>query len=215
MDNLWYPYTRLNPDAMYRLLAINGCYRENSVIDQAVELAAHSARDAGATTETTLLRELPVSDCLDCWHCIQAAEDMPADCVMKNHMHPLLDRIHAADGFILASPANIYTASSVFMHFMVKLMTYARCHRAAGEHTAAQRQHTRPALLISSSATPGLMGRLYYSTQQQLRETARTLGARPAGCVFVEMIADREHTALPEKAGRQLRYLAGRLLRES
>ena len=202
------------PDAMPRLLAINGCYRENSVIDQAVSLAVQATLDAGATTEISYLRDLPIREILDCRQCTQRAGDIPVECMIRNHMQELLEQIETADGFILASPANFYTATSVFMHFMARLMEYARKQRGMDSPSSGDQSRSRPALLISTSATPGLIGRLYFSTQQQLKETARTLGAKPAGSVFVELIAEQEHVTLPDKTRRQLQYLAGRLLRQ-
>lgn len=193
---------------MPRLLAINGCYRPHSVIEQAVDLSLQAAAEAGAVTETIRLRDLPVRTCLDCGRCLQPGCDEPADCVIRNEMPDVLERIDAADGFVLAAPANVYTAHNVFTHFIVRLMKYARLHRVNGSAPPG----ARPALLISTSATPGLIGRLYYTTQPHLRATARALGAIPAGSVFIGMVAECDGKCLPEKASERLRTLTGNLL---
>ena len=78
-------------------------------------------------------------------------------------MNTLLEQIEAADGFILASPANLYTASNVFRRFIEQLMQYALKHRGQYAPSSAGQPNRRPAILISTSATPGWMGRLYYS----------------------------------------------------
>lgn len=197
---------------MPRLLAINGCYLEHSVIDQAVTLAVQAAADAGATIEVTYLRDLPVRRCLNCRQCSGGADSVPDECVIRTHMHTLLAQIESADGFILASPANLYTAAGVFKRLMVRLMEFAHRHPCRDVASYEERTLDRPALLISTSATPGLMGRFYYSTRQQLEQTARTLGARPAGCVFVEMVAESTPATLPDKARREVEQLAVRLL---
>ena len=48
---------------MTRILAINGSYRENGVIDQAVEVAVQVASEAGAAIEVIYLREFPIEFC--------------------------------------------------------------------------------------------------------------------------------------------------------
>lgn len=197
---------------MPQLLAINGCFHANSAVDLAVALAVRATVDEGATTETVCLRDLPVGDCIDCWQCTGANGEIPPECIIKNHMHGLLDQVAAADGFILASPANIFMANSLFTGFARQLMAYTSRHRRRSDAAAVQRTLARPALLISSSAVPGLIGRYYYSTRPQLREAAAVLGARPAGCVFVGQQRNQEQAELPEKVRRRVWYLAGRLL---
>lgn len=193
---------------MPRLLAINGCYRPHSIIEQAVDLSLQTAAETGAATDIIRLRDLPVRPCLNCGRCLQpACDDVPEDCVIRNELLGVIERIDAADGFILAAPANFYTAYNVFAHFMARLTNYARRHRATRTEP-----HARPALLISTSAMPGLVGRLYYSTQPQLRATAHALGATPAGSVYIEMIADCDRACLPDKARERLCTLSAKLL---
>jgi NAD(P)H-dependent FMN reductase len=192
---------------MPRLLAINGCYRPHSVIEQAVDVCLQAAAESGALTEVIRLRDLPVRACLDCRHCLRLPGAEPEDCIIRNELQDVIERIEAADGFVLAAPANFYTAENVFAQFIARLTDYARRHRATGGETPP-----RPALLISTSATPGLVGRLYYSTQPHLRATARALGATPDGSVFIEMTEKCDRACLPDKAGARLRSLAGALL---
>jgi multimeric flavodoxin WrbA len=198
---------------MPRLLAINGCYRENSVIDQAIALAVQASTQAGATTEVVYLRDLPVRRCLNCRKCTATADSVPEQCVIRTQMHTLLAQIQSADGFILASPANLYTAAGVFKRFMARLTEYAHQHENRDIASSTRGKKGRQALLISTSATPGLMGRFYYSTRQQLEQTARLLGARQAGCVFVGMVSDSLPATLPDKSRRELQRLAVRLVR--
>lgn len=197
---------------MQRLLAINGCYRKDSIIDQAIELTVAATTAAGATTDVAYLRDLPIGECLECSRCLGTKDNLPVDCIIRNQLHPLLERIDAADGFILASPANLYTATFVYKNFVQRLMAYAHRH---GNHDSARvrRRHARkPAMLISSSASPGLIGRLYFSTRRQLKETARALGAKPAGLVFVGLETGAQDGILTDKSRQQLQALAHRLL---
>ncbi|HUT42401.1 MAG TPA: NAD(P)H-dependent oxidoreductase, partial [Gammaproteobacteria bacterium] len=187
---------------------------ENSVIEQAVALVVQTTMAAGATTRIVRLRDLPVKDCLNCRQCTGQPGTVPGECVIRKHMNALLDQIEAADGFILASPANLYTATSVYRSFIEQLMEYARLHRGPHAPLSAGQTNRRTAILISTSATPGWMGRLYYSTHQQLKETARALGAQSAGSVYIDMACPERDSVLPDKVRRQLQDLAGKLLRE-
>ncbi|MGD8588308.1 MAG: hypothetical protein PVG22_05700 [Chromatiales bacterium] len=52
---------------MTRILAVNGCYRENG----AIGLAAQTAEAAGAIVEVVNLRDFPIEYCRNCRQCTQ------------------------------------------------------------------------------------------------------------------------------------------------
>lgn len=197
---------------MTRLLAINGSYRENGAIDQAVAEAVQAATEGGATVEVITLREVPIEFCLNCRHCTQQPGETPGECVHQDRMHELVEKIEAADGFILASPTNFYAVTALFKRFMERLVVYAWWPWGARAPKFRKRNPAKPALLIASSAAPGPMGRLFYTTLKQLRQTSRTIGARPVGSVFIGLMSQQEHPTLPDKVRRQLRSRVGRLL---
>ena len=197
---------------MKRLLAINGSYRENGAIDQAVAAAVQAATEGGATVEVIALREVPIEFCLNCRHCTQQPGEAPGECVHQDRMRELVEKIEAADGFILASPTNISAVTALFKRFMERLVVYAWWPWGAHAPKFRKRLPDKPALLIASSAAPGLMGRLFYTTLKQLRQTARTIGARPVGSVFIGLMSQQEQPTLPDKVRRQLRSRVGRLL---
>jgi multimeric flavodoxin WrbA len=198
---------------MTRLLAINGSYRENGAIDQAVEAAVQTASEAGASVEVVTLRDFPIEFCLNCRHCTQQPGEAPGECVHQDRMHELVEKIEAADGVILASPTNFYTVTAVFKRFMERLVVYAYWPWGAHAPKLRTQQAAKPALLIAASAAPGIMGRLFYTTLKQLRVTARTIGARPVGTVFIGQMSGQEQPVLPDKARRQVQSLVGKLLR--
>lgn len=197
---------------MTRLLAINGSYRENGAIDQAVSAAAQAATAAGATVEIIALREVPIEFCLNCRHCTQQPGDAPGECVHEDRMRELVEKIEAADGYILASPTNFYAVTAIFKRFMERLVVYAWWPWGAHAPKFRKRAHDKKAILIASSAAPGPMGRLFYTTLKQLRQTARTIGAKPAGSVFIGSMSQQEHPVLPDRARRQVQDLVGKLL---
>lgn len=199
-------------DSMVRLLAVNGSYRENGAIDQAVEVAARTAAQAGAAVEVVRLRDFPIEFCLNCRECTQTPGEEPGECVQQDGMRELVQKIEAADGFIFASPTNFYSVTALFKRFMERLIVYA--YWPWGSHAPKYRKKgpTKRAILIASSAAPGFLARLSYPTLKQLRITAKTVGAKPVGSVFVGLMAQAEDPKLPEKAEERVRAAVKKLI---
>ena len=85
----------------------------------------------------------------------------------------LIDKIEQADAYILASPTNMGSVTAIFKRFMERLAVYAFW---PWEMNAPQMRKAdsprKKALLVSSCAAPGILGRLLYSTRKQLKMTA-------------------------------------------
>ncbi len=195
---------------MSRLLAINGSYREGGAIDQAVAAAVQTAAERGATVDSVCLRDFPIEFCINCRHCTQQPGAAPGACVLDDRMHELIAKIEAADGYILASPTNFYTVTAVFKRFMERLVAYAYWPWGAHAPKSRKKERTKRAVLIASSAAPGPVGRLFYSTLKQLRITAKTLGAKPVGSLFIGLMSEQEHPTVPARAHRRLRAMVVR-----
>lgn len=196
---------------MTRLLVINGSYRENGAIDQAVKLAVQTAIEAGMQTEVVQLRDFPIEFCRNCRHCTQLPGEAPGECIQQDRMRELIEKIEAADLYILASPTNFYSATALFKRFMERLIVYCYWPWGARAPVLRNKAPGKRALLIASSAAPGLMGRFFYSTLKQLKMTAETLGAQPVGALFVGRMSQQEHPVLPDKVQRRIRQMTGRL----
>ncbi len=155
---------------MTQLLVVNGSCRENGVIDSAVKVAVETASEAGATIEVIYLRDFPIEFYRNCRQCTQVPGEAPGACIQQDCMHELVDKIEAADGYILPprlisiSPTNFYSITAVFKRFMERLIVYA--YQPWGSHAPKLRKKkaTKRAMLIASSAAPGLMGRFFYGT---------------------------------------------------
>ena len=76
----------------------------------------------------------------------------------------------------------------------------------------AKKKATKKAILIASSAAPGFMGRMLYTTADQLKVTAKTIGAKPIGSVFVGLISQQEHPELPDKVQERVRTMVRKLM---
>ena len=197
---------------MTRLLAVNGSYRENGTIDQAVKLAVETASEAGVAMEVIHLRDFPIEFCRNCRQCTQVPGEAPAECVQQDRMRELIEKIEAADGYILASPTNFYSVTAVFKRFMERLVVYAYWPWGSNAPKLRKKRATKRAVLIASSAAPGLMGRYLYTTLKQLKMTAETIGAKPVGSVFIGLMSQQEHPVLPEKVQKRLQSIVRKLV---
>lgn len=200
---------------MTRVLAINGSYRDDGITDQIVETMAQAVTAAGGEIEVVQLRSYPIEFCLNCRECTQQPGTMPGHCVHSDGMAALIDKIESADAYILASPTNFSSVTAVFKRFMERLIVYA--YWPWGTATPKFRKAGLPpkkAVLVSSSAAPGILGRWIFATRGQLGITAKTIGATVIGTVFPGLIAKQRNTQVPDKLKTRATALAKRLVRD-
>lgn len=189
---------------MVKVLAIAGSYREGGVIDQAVDVAVDAARSAGAEVDVVQLRRFSIEFCTNCRECTQRPGEAPGECVQRDGMRQIVDRIEDADAFILASPTNFYAVTALFKRFMERLVVYAYWPWGAPA-PKYRKPPAKKALLITSAAAPSLIGRLFYTSLKELKATARTIGAKPVDRLFVGLAAG---TAAPRLDAPQAQRIA-------
>ncbi len=196
-----------------RILAINGSYRDDGITDQAVDLMIKMARKKGAKVEHCHLRDYPIEFCLNCRECTLHAGKKPGKSVQDDAMNDLVRKIEEADSFILASPTNFGSVTALFKRFMERLIVYAYWPWASKAPVFRKAKSKRKkAILISSSAAPGLMGRLFFDTNAQLKTTAKTIGADTVGTMFTGMIANSKKPRFPDSARKRAGKLVNRLI---
>jgi multimeric flavodoxin WrbA len=197
---------------MNRILAINGSYRDDGITDQAVEALARAIEDNGGRVEIVLLRDTPIEFCLNCRECTQQPGEAPGICVQHDGMQSLVDKIEQADGYIFASPTNFGSVTALFKRFMERLVVYG--YWPWGQHAPRFRKAKlakKKALLVSSCAVPGLLGRWIYGTRKQLETTAQTVGAVAVGTLFTGLISDAPDKRLPDRVQAKIKTLAGKI----
>ena len=173
-----------------KILAINGSYRAGGVTDQVVGTMAEALKEAGAEVETVILRDHPIEFCLNCRQCTQQPGDAPGKCVQKDGMQGLIDKIENSDGYILASPTNFGSVTALFKQFMERLVVYAYWPwKMNSPQYRKAKAPKKKAVLVSSCAAPGLLGRWAYRTRKELKTTAETIGAKPVGTIFTGLVA--------------------------
>jgi multimeric flavodoxin WrbA len=194
------------------VLAIAGSYRDDGIVDQAVAVAVQTAREAGARVDVIQLRDYPIEFCRNCRECTQAPGEGPGACVQNDGMQALIDKIEAAEGLILAAPTNFYSVTALFKRFMERLVVYA--YWPWSMHAPQPRKKTcaKKAVIIASAAAPALMGRLFYSASKQLGMTAKTIGAKAVGDIFLGLVAGQAHTRLSEREKRRIGQATLKLL---
>lgn len=192
---------------MPKVLAINGSYRAGGIIDQAVGAAIEGAQAAGAEVECVNLRDYPVEFCLNCRACTQKPGEAPGTCVINDGMAALIAQIEAADGYILASPTNYFTVTAIYKRFLERTVVYGYWPWGAGAPENRKKNLTKKAVLIASSAMPGILGRLTTSTLRLLRAGAEVFGAKSAGSLYLGLIALEENRKLSEKQLQKAREL--------
>lgn len=200
-------------NATIRILAINGSYRENGITDQAVAAAAHALEEAGATVETLTLRDQSIDFCMNCRACTQQPGITPGECMIDDAMTQIVDKLEASDAYIFAAPTNFGTATAVFKRFMERLVVYG--YWPWGKAAPKFRKATEPkkkALLITSCAAPGIMGRFAYKTPKQLKYAAKIVGAKSVGVVNPGLVSQESGPVLSGRTTRRTEKLARKLL---
>ena len=197
---------------MSKILAINGSYRDDGITDQAVSALAQAVRDKGDEVEVILLREYHIEFCLNCRECTQQRGEAPGICVQHDGMQALVDKIEQADGYIFAAPTNFGSVTALFKRFMERLIVYGNW--PWGVHAPKFRKANMPkkkAILVSSCAAPGFIGRWIYGTHKQLNVTAQTVGAKAVGTLFTGLISDEPHANLSARVQAKIKRLATKI----
>ena len=196
-----------------KILAINGSYRDGGVTDQAVTGVLENLVAMNTDIEHIKLREWPIEFCLNCRECMQQPGDEPGRCVLNDGMAELIQKIEDADGYVLAAPTNFSSVTALFKRFSERLAPYG--HWPWGKPAPVFRKAKmakKPTLIISSCAAPGLLGRLTYVTNRNLRIAAKTIGGKVVGSMVTGLISQEQDPGLPKRARRRIRTLAPRLV---
>ncbi|MDH3621796.1 MAG: NAD(P)H-dependent oxidoreductase [Gammaproteobacteria bacterium] len=196
-----------------KILAINGSYRAGGFTDQAVDDVLENLRAMDTDVEHIKLRDHPLEFCLNCRECMRQPGDAPGRCVQHDGMAELLEKIEAADAFVLAAPTNFSSVTALFKRFSERLAVYGYWPWGkAAPVSRKSKMAKKPALLISSCAAPGILGRLTYGTNRCLRLAAKTMGGKVVGSTVAGLVAQEREPELRGRVRRRLRDLAPRLI---
>jgi multimeric flavodoxin WrbA len=196
-----------------KIIAIVGSYRKGGIIERAVEAVLQAAAEKGAETETIRLMDHPLEFCLNCRKCTQQAGPQRGTCVQQDEMGEILDRIEASHGIVLASPVNFFGVTAVMQRFIERLLCYAFWPWGKPAPALRVKDRSLRAVLVTSSAMPAALGRVFTRSLSSLKRAAQTLGAKTAGTLFVGAAALQEKQDLPRAILEKARKLGHELAR--
>jgi NAD(P)H-dependent FMN reductase len=196
---------------MKRVVGIVGSYRKNGTIDQAIDAVLEGAREKGAETDKIYLTDHPIEFCTNCRQCTQKPGETRDVCVQNDGLEDLLRRIESSDAIVLGSPVNYYNVTAIFRRFLERLLgsVYWPWGQAApkGRDIAMRRK----AVLIASSAAPGIFIPIATGASRALRIAAKMLGAKTVGHMWIGLVAMHPQQELTAGRRRQARRLGWKL----
>lgn len=184
------------------VVAVVGSYRKGGMVDSAIDAVLAGAVAAGARVEKIYLVDLPIEFCRNCRACMQQPGEARGKCVHDDAMASLLDTLAEADALVLGSPVNFGTVTAITKRFVERLACFAYWPWGQPAPKLRRSALTRRAVVVSSSAAPGLLGRYVYHAVGLLKQAAGVLGARVVGVLFIGLAAE---TPLPRLSARQQR----------
>ncbi len=196
-----------------RIIAIVGSYRKSGIIERTVDEILRAAVEKGAAAEKILLTDHHIEFCRNCRKCAQQEGPRRGACVHQDEVAELLDRIEAAHGLILASPVNFFGVTALMQRFMERLICYAFWPWGKPGPVLRMKDRGLRAVLVTSSAMPAPLGRIFTRSLPSLKRAAQTLGARPVGMLFIGQAALHEKQNLPQTILDKARKLGYELAR--
>lgn len=175
-----------------RVVALMGSYRREGKVACLVKEAMRGARDAGAHTQTIVLRDRHIEFCRNCRGCTLVPGEQRGRCLLDDDVAQILDAVDAADALVLAAPVNFDDVNALTRQLLERMICYGYWpfHKHAPRlRKRLSRRQRKPALLISSSAAPGIATRLFARPLKTLKRMTALAGARPVGS-YVLGLAD-------------------------
>lgn len=132
------------------LIAVYGSPRRKGNTTLLLKQAVQGARDAGASVEEFVLRDLKISPCLEIYAC-----EADGECAIKDDFQMLRDKLLAANGLMMASPIFFYTVSAHTKIMMDRFQSmWVRKYRL--DNTGSEPGgYTRKGLFVSVGGTKG------------------------------------------------------------
>jgi multimeric flavodoxin WrbA len=195
-----------------KILGIVGSYRKNRTIDSLVSAALSAAQEQGAETEKIYLVDEQIEFCTNCRTCTQEAGTEPGVCVHHDAMAGILGRYLKCDGVVFGAPVNLFNVNAITRRFMERLVCFAYWPWGQPGYKLRMKDRGKKAVLITSSAMPGFMGRFFTGALRALKISAQTMGAKPIASLFIGLSAQNRTWSVPEKALHRAREAGRRLV---
>jgi len=146
---------------------------------------AAGAEEAGAEVENVFLVDKDIGHCRGCFVCWTVT---PGECVIKDDMTELIEKVLASDVIVFATPLYIDNVSGIMKNFMDRLIPVADPHLEKDEHGETRhpmregRVEGKKMVVISNS---GFHEQSHFQVLRLLfRRIARNLGQELAGEIY-------------------------------
>jgi multimeric flavodoxin WrbA len=182
------------------IVAIVGTYRKSGVIDTAVDEILKAAQSAGAQISKIYLIDRHIEFCTNCRSCMQQPGPARGTCRHSDDMTAILDQVESADALVIASPINYYNVTAVTRKFLERLVVYGYWPWGSGIPKFRIKNSGKKAVLVTSSAAPALLGKLFYRPALgALKAIAQSFGAKVISRLYFGLIARQPHSTLNQK----------------
>jgi NAD(P)H-dependent FMN reductase len=194
-----------------KVVAIVGSYRKGGTVDTAVEAVLAGAREHGAETKKIYLIDQHIEYCRNCRSCTQTAGAARGRCVIEDDMAGILAQIEGAEAVVLGSPVNYYNVTAVFRTFLERTLPCIYWPWRQWGPKPRTKELRRKAVLISSSAAPGVFLPFATGVPKALRVAANCLGARPVAKLWIGLAAQSAKAKVSEKMLQRARRIGAAL----
>jgi FMN-dependent NADH-azoreductase len=194
-----------------KVVAVVGSYRKCGTVDTAVDAVLAGAREHGAETNKIYLIDQHIEYCRNCRACTQQEGEARGKCAIEDDMAGILAELDSADAIVLGSPVNFYNVTAVFRTFLERLVGCV--YWPWGQAGPKPRWKTMPrkAVLIASSAAPGIFLPFATGVPRVLRIAANCLGARPVAKLWIGLAAQSAEAKVSERVLRRARKIGAEL----
>lgn len=196
-----------------KVVAITGTYRKGKVTDQMVKLVLKTAEEAGADIEQIYLIDENIHFCDNCRSCCQEEGVERGTCVwdhkenQTDSMAKILDAIQKADALVIASPINASHVTAVTKRFVERLLPLYYWPWKNMAPRSRDKTRNKKAIVVTASAMPACLGRIFTSVVRFLRDLAKALGAKQIKTFYIGGVARSRDYQLPDKTVVRARQL--------
>jgi NAD(P)H-dependent FMN reductase len=194
-----------------QVTAIVGSYKKGGIVDNSVDEILAAAKTAGADVTKIYLIDKHIEFCCNCRACMQPEGPKRGDCSLADEMADILDQIERSDAIVLASPMNFGTVTAVMKRFVERLACYGYWPWGAMSPQAKNKQKTKRAVVVASSAAPAFIARLSTQIVGLLKKCAGLLGAKKIDVLFIGLAARQPTQTITDATRRRARHLGQKL----
>jgi putative NADPH-quinone reductase len=184
-----------------KVVALIGSYRKDGITDQLVDIVLQSAEAKGAENEKIYLIDKHIEFCTNCRKCGKTDKSYRrGQCVIKDDMNSILDKIDAADAIIFASPINFSTVTAITKKFVERLIAYTYWPAENLIPKNRIKNMDKKSIVITSSTCPAFLGRILMPNALQiLKAVSKLIGAKVVKSLYFGLVCRSENKKLTKK----------------